>query len=51
MSSWERDEANWARYEAERANTLGPCHRHHWQATKWGGICTTCGETVDREDF
>lgn len=47
---WERDEANWARHEAKESER-GECYQHHWQRTRWGGVCVQCGETVSEGEL
>jgi len=42
--NFERDEAMWARHEAKESER--ECYQHHWQRTRWGGVCVQCGETV-----
>lgn len=48
---FERDEAEWARREAERTRTVGECVEHSWRSTPWGGVCVACGETVNGADL
>ena len=46
---WEGDEANWARRQPE--SQRGECHQHDWRATRWGGVCVQCGETVSEGEL
>lgn len=48
----DREESRSAREAAEREGDDMDCYEHHWRADgRGGGVCTGCGETVDRDEL
>lgn len=48
---WERDEADWARRDAERTNTIGQCYQHDHRPNSSGGGTCVCGDEVKADDL